>query len=111
MDMEERLRVAELGPDPAFFETVLDDEALLDGKRAKAMVVTAHQPGKNPKFTKVEMSGFNIVDHGTSAVVTCTGLYEAGGKSFTLQFMRVWMKKETGWKIIAGSIIQPEKSK
>ena len=43
--LEESLRQAELGPDPKFFEEALDDNAILDGQRAKARVVAAHQPG------------------------------------------------------------------
>lgn len=49
---------------------------LIDGEPAKAKVVAAHRPGAGPKFTKVEMSDFKIVDHGDAAVVTCKGSYE-----------------------------------
>jgi hypothetical protein len=73
MALEQRLRQAELGPDPDFFEQVLADEVLIDGERAKAKVVAAHRPGAGPKFTKVEMSDVEIVDHGEAAVVTCNG--------------------------------------
>jgi len=45
MYLEERLRQAELGPDPAFFEEHLADDAVLDGQQLKAKVVEAHQPG------------------------------------------------------------------
>ena len=106
--LEERLRLAELGPDPTFFEEVLDDHAVLvsDGQPflAKAKVVAAHQPGKGPKFTRVEMSDMQIVDHGTAAVVTCKGTYEGPQANLTIKFMRVWVKKNDRWRIVAGSI-------
>ncbi len=107
--LEERLRLAELGPDPSFFEEVLADDAVLvapDGHAsfAKSKVVEAHQPGKGPKFTRVEMSDMKIVGHGAAAVVTCQGVYEGPQGSVTLKFMRVWLKKNNRWQIVAGSV-------
>lgn len=104
--LEERLRQAELGPDPSFFEAHLADDAILDGKRAKAMVVAAHQPGGPAKFTKVEMSDFDIIDHGSVAVVQCKGYFEGPKGAFTLNFMRIWVKKPQGWQIVAGTVHQ-----
>ena len=107
--LEERLRLAELGPDPGFFEEALADDAVLvsqDGQPslAKSKVVDAHRPGKGPKFTRVEMSDMEILDHGTAAVVTCRGTFEGPQFSGTLKFMRVWVKKHDRWQIVAGSI-------
>ncbi len=106
--LEERLRLAELGPDPKFFEEALADDAVLvsqDGQSfAKSEVIEAHQPGKGPKFTRVEMTDMKILDHGTAAVVTCRGTYEGPQSSFTLKFMRVWLKKNNRWQIVAGSV-------
>jgi uncharacterized protein DUF4440 len=107
MDLEERLRLAELGPDPKFFEEVLADAVVLgqDGQAfPKSKVVEAHHPGKGPKFTRVDMSDLNIVDYGNAAVVTCRGTYEGPGSTVTLKFMRVWLKTDERWQIIAGSI-------
>ena len=101
--LEEALRKAELGPDPSFFERVLADDAVLDGQFAKAKVVAAHQPGGPAKFTRVEMSDFQVTEHGPAVVVTCNGLYESPGGSHALTFMRVWLKEASGWRIIAGS--------
>ena len=107
--LEDRLRAAELGPDPAVFEELLADEAVLvdqSGKStlAKRQVVEAHRPGKGPKFTAVEMTDLQIVDHGSAAVVTCTGHFKGPQWSGTLKFMRVWLKKDGRWRIVAGSI-------
>ena len=107
--LEERLRLAELEPDPAFFKDALADDVVVvaeDGQPffAKAKIVEAHQPGKAPKFTRVEMSDMKIIDHGTAAVVTCRGIYEGSNSSVSLKFMRVWLKKNNRWKIVAGSI-------
>jgi hypothetical protein len=101
--MEARLLEAELGPDPAFFEEALADDALLDGQFAKAKVVEAHRPEKGQKFTRVEMSDMRIIDHGVAAVVTCTGTYEGPNGVATLRFMRVWVKKPDGWQMVAGT--------
>ena|ERR1700730_14541413 len=108
-ELEKRLRLAELGPDPEFFEEALDDNVVLvneDGQPflAKRKVVDAHQPGAEPKFTRVEMSDMKIIDHGAATVVTCRGTYEGPKSSASLKFMRVWLKKNDRWKIVAGSI-------
>jgi hypothetical protein len=107
--LEARLREAELGPDPGFFEDALADDAVLvaqDGRPsfAKAQVIQAHQPGRTPKFTRVDMHDLVIVDHGTTAVVTCVGTFEGPHFSGTLRFLRVWVKKGGRWQIVAASI-------
>lgn len=104
--LEEQLRQAELGPDPAFFERYLADDAVLDGQLQKAKVVAAHQPNGGVKFTNVVMSDFQFHEHGPAVVVTCTGVYEGPKGSQTLNFMRVWLKQATEWRIIAASIWQ-----
>lgn len=102
--LEEALRQAELGPDPTFFERHLADDVLLDGEFAKAKVVEAHRPGNGPKFTRVEMSDLRILDHGAAAVVTCRGVYTGPQGTHALRFLRVWLRKPEGWRIIAGTI-------
>jgi hypothetical protein len=108
MHLEERLRQAELGPDPSFFEEHLADDAVLDGQQIKAMVVEAHRPGsgKGQKFTKVEMGNFVVVEHGPAVVLTCEGVYEGPQFSGTLKFMRVWLKQDGQWKIVAASTLK-----
>jgi hypothetical protein len=106
-DLEEHLRLAEIGPDPTFFEEALADDVVLiaDGETfAKSKVLEAHQPGKGPKFSRVEMTDMQIVDQGAAAVVTCKGTYETPEAKFALRFMRVWLKKNSRWQIIAGSV-------
>ena len=106
--LEERLRAAELGPDPTVFEELLADDAVLvtqDGNSsAKSKVVEAHQPGNGPQFTNVEMSDLQIIDHGAAAVVTCKGAYTTADASFSMTFMRVWVRKNDRWQIVAGSV-------
>ena len=101
--LEERLREAELAPDPETFEELLADNAVLvdqsgNAAMAKSKVVEAHRPGKGPKFTEVTMSDLKIVDHGSAAVVTCTGHFT--GPQFA------WHRKDGRWQIVAGSIHQ-----
>jgi ketosteroid isomerase-like protein len=108
--LEERLRLAELGPDPRVFEELLADDAVLADQSgtpafAKAKIVAAHQPGPGPKFTRVETRNLQIVDHGQAAVVTCEAFYEGPQFTGTLKFLRVWLRQPDGrWQIIAGSI-------
>lgn len=107
--LEERLRQAELGPDPETFEDLLADNAVLvdqtgNAALAKRKVVEAHRAGNGPKFTALEISDLRIVDQGTVAVVTCTGKFEGPQWSGTLRFMRVWQRKNGRWQIVAGSI-------
>ena len=107
--LEERLRLAELGPDPAFFEEALADEMVLiaeDGQPsfAKTKIVAAHRPGEGPKFTQVEVKDLKIVNYGAVAVVTGQGTYTGLGVNANLKFMRVWIKHHKGWQIVAASV-------
>jgi Domain of unknown function (DUF4440) len=107
--LEERLREAERGPAPEVFEELLADNVVLvsqDGQAfAKTKVVEAHRPGKGAKFTRVEISEMNIIEHGPSvAVVTCKGFYEGPQFTGSLSFMRVWVKKNSRWQIAAGAV-------
>lgn len=106
LELEEKLKQAELGPDPSFFQQYLDDNMTLlwNGEvcRPKNHIVEAHKPEKGNKFTKVEMTDMEVVDHGDSAVVTCKGRYEGANGVHEIKFMRVWSRKPEGWRIIAG---------
>jgi ketosteroid isomerase-like protein len=106
--LEERLRAAELEPDPEFFETILADDAVLvshDGiKLSRAALVDAHRQGSGASLTRVEMSNLAIVDHGNTAVVTCDGRFESRRGRSTLHFLRVWLKKDGRWQIVAASV-------
>jgi hypothetical protein len=106
MHLEERLRQAELAPDPAFFEEYVADDAIIDGAKQKARVVNAHQPGQAQKFQKVEMRNFVLVEHSPAVVLTCEGTYEGPQFSGTLKFMRVWLKQDNAWRIIAASTVR-----
>ncbi len=106
--LEDRLIQAELGPDPAFFQEYLDDQAVMvaEGNAAfmKDKVVAAHQPGAGPKFTRVQMSDMQIIEHGSAAVVICNGVYETAAATHKLKFMRTWVKKPEGWRIVSGTV-------
>lgn len=107
--LEEQLRLAELAPDPDFFEKVIDDKMTMLSETGepvmpKAKIVEAHRPGKGPKFTRVEMSAMTIIEHENAAVVTCKGEFEGPMGVVNLKFMRIWLRTPGGWKIVAGSI-------
>lgn len=109
-DLEERLRLADLKPDPVFFQNHLDDQMVLmvDGDicshSPKAYIVDKHQPGKAPKFDRVEISDLKILDQAGTAIVTGFGSYEGPDGKFAMNFMRIWVRKTEGWRIVAGSI-------
>src|SRR3982750_2545803 len=112
--LEERLRIGELGPDPNTFQELLADNAVIVGQNGvpvpKSRIVEAHQPASGPKFTRVDMSDLRIVDHGTAVVVTCRGTYENPQSTIALHFLRVWVKKDNGWQIIAASVADSAQS-
>jgi ketosteroid isomerase-like protein len=107
--LEEELRQAELGPDAAFFERHIDDAMVFvasgQASKPKKQIVEAHKPGQGQGFSRVEMTEMEIIDHGNTAVVICTGQFDGDRGAFELKFMRVWAKSETGWKIVAGAMI------
>ena len=41
-----------------------------------------------------------------AVVLTCEGVYEGPQFSGTLKFMRVWLKKDGRWKIVAASTLR-----
>src|SRR6476619_2164342 len=101
--LEERLRQAELGPDPETFEDLLADNVVLVDQSgtpalAKRKVVEAHRAGKGTKFTNVEIRDWRIVEHGTVVVVTCVGTFTGPQFSGALKFMRVWQRKNGRWR-------------
>ncbi|HZS66071.1 MAG TPA: nuclear transport factor 2 family protein [Burkholderiales bacterium] len=107
--LEERLRQAELGPNAEVFEELLADDAVLvdphgSATFAKRKVIEAHRPGKGPKFTAVEITDLQIVEHGNAAVVVCTTHFTGPQFTGALKFMRVWLKQDGRWRIVAGSI-------
>jgi hypothetical protein len=102
--LEAKLRDAEMQPDPEFFKTVLADDLVLNNRPGKDRVVDAHRAGETSKFTSVEFEDMQIKVFGNAAVVTCTGTFDGPGWTGTLRFMRVWLKLDGRWQIIAGSV-------
>ena len=106
---EERLRLAVLAPDPSgFVELVAESVVLIEPNGTttfgRAKFAEAHNSGKGQVFSTVQMSNMRIVDHGDTGVVTCKGTYVTEGRTMTLKFMRVWVKKHGRWHIVAGSV-------
>jgi hypothetical protein len=104
-DLEEQLRAAEIAPDPEFFKSFLADTVVVNNRPGKDRVVDAHKVGVHPKFNRVVTEDLEILGHGTNAaVVTCKARFEGPGWTGTLKFMRVWLKTDGRWQIIAGSV-------
>lgn len=55
------------------------------------------------EVTSVEMSDFETEDHGNAVIVLCKGKYVGPQWSGALKFMRIWLKKDGRWKIIAAT--------
>ena len=70
MYLEERLRQAELGPDPAFFEEHLADDVVLDGMQLKTRVVEAHRPVSG-KGQKLRRSTWNTARSWSTVQLSC----------------------------------------
>ncbi len=109
-ELEELLRLADLRPDPGFFQRHLDDQMVLmvDGDiwshSPKAYIVDRHQPGKAQKFDRVEIMERKILDQGGTAIVTGFAKYEGPDGMLAMNFMGIWARKPDGWKIVAGSL-------
>jgi hypothetical protein len=52
------------------------------------------------------MAHFVLVEHGPAVVLTCEGVYEGPHFSGTLRFMRVWLKQDGRWTIVAASTLR-----
>jgi len=110
--LEERLRLAELGPDPAFFQSTLSDDVVLTQNGnlvlTKQQVVDGHQPPRGGrKFIDVQTRHLRIAEHGQTAIVTCEGVFTTPDRNaVSLRVMRVWHRTADGWKIIAASIFR-----
>ncbi|HNB23215.1 MAG TPA: nuclear transport factor 2 family protein [Candidatus Melainabacteria bacterium] len=109
-ELEEQLRQADLKPNQNFFQNHLDDQMVLmvDGDicshSPKAYIVDKHHPAKAQRFDRVEITEMKILEQGDTAVVTGFANYEGPDGRFSMNFMRIWVKKEDGWKIVAGSM-------
>ena len=42
--------------------------------------------------------------YGAAVVVTCRGTFQTDSEPVTMKFMRVWLKQNGRWQIIAGSV-------
>ena len=110
-ELEDRLRLAELGPDPTFFENTLSDDVVLTQNGnltlTKQQVVDGHQPRGGPKFIDVQTRDLRVADHGDTAIATCEGLFTTPDrKTLSLKILRVWHKRADCWQIIAASIFR-----
>lgn len=107
-ELEEQLRQADLNPDSDVFANLLDDRfvMMVDGKicSPKQHIVEMHKPVNAQKFESIKIEEMKIVEQGDTAIVTCVGHFEGEKGNFSMNFMRVWLKKAEGWKIIAGAM-------
>ncbi len=111
-EYEERLREAQLKSDVVALNELISDElqfVLFDGSvYTKQMDLDAHRSGAL-KLKSIEFSEQRICTFGDVAVVTTQAKLAgtSSGQAFEtkMRYLRTWQKRESGWKIIAGSVI------
>lgn len=111
--LEERLRQGDAGSEPdtsAVFDELLDDEILFvraeGNHRGKTAVLTGHRPPRKRSVSKVENSGLELIEVGSTVVVSCRTEYEVGTRSFAFRAVRVWNRtgafgksaQHVGWR-------------
>lgn len=116
LDLEERLKQADVVSDPEFLDAVLIDGFYFTGPGGniytKEQVLQAHRPAGRRKFSRYETSDIRLQDLGDTVVATLrldfTVQDHDHGHDHSLRYTRVWMRREGRWQIVAGSAVPIE---
>jgi ketosteroid isomerase-like protein len=112
-EAEERLRDAMLIGDADALDGLIDEALVFVVPSGvvigKADDLAAHRSGQQ-RFSTLEVEETQITMHGDTAIAVVTTFLagSANGQPFEGQFryIRTWMKREGGWRIVAGSVSQ-----
>jgi hypothetical protein len=108
MHLEERLRQAELGPDPpssrSIWRTMSSWMGCSSRRESSKRTARLRQGAEGLRRSTWKYGTF--VEHGPAVVLTCEGHYEGPQFTGTIKFMRVWLKRDGRWQIIAGSTLK-----
>ncbi len=109
--VEERLRLAQLHSNIQALGELLDDHMLfLSDSRpffAKARMLEMYQPHRGQNLISVEWHDVQIIPFGHAAIVICRADYRTPQLTISLRCMRMWLKQNGAWKLIAGTVAQP----
>jgi hypothetical protein len=105
-ELENRVIAADVKNDPATFEELLADDAILTSQDGgifnKAFVISMHQPPGAAKFSRYEMSEMIIKVYGMSAITNCRVDLTHNGVDAAIRFSRTWVFHNGRWQIVAG---------
>jgi uncharacterized protein (TIGR02246 family) len=109
LDLEERLKQADIVSDPEFLDEVLIDGFYFTGPGAviytKEQVLEAHRPAGVQKFSRLETSDIRIQDFGDTVIVTLRLDMTAQDHDYAFRYTRVWLKRDGRWRVVAGSAV------
>ena len=110
--LEEKLRHAMLNSDVKKLDELIDDSLIFTSPNGniitKSMDLQVHRL-KEQKITKLSPSEQVIQVHDNCVIVSVkmelVGTYNDISISGDYRYLRVWMQKSVGWKVVAGSVI------
>lgn len=109
LDLEERLKQADIVSDPEFLDEVLIDGFYFTGPGAaiytKEQILQAHRPAGAKKFSRFETSDIRIQDFGDTAIVTLRLDMTVQDHAYAFRYTRVWLKRDGRWRIVAASAV------
>jgi hypothetical protein len=109
---EERLRIAMLHSDVAELDVLIDDDLLFVGPGGgiytKADDLALHRLGSQ-RLSQAEWQEVAVRSYGTTTCITAVSAQLAGtfmGEPFSglFRYLRTWVQREDGWRVVAGSV-------
>lgn len=109
--VEERLWAAMLASDVAVLDELVDEQLLFVGPDGgvyrKADDLALHRSGTQ-RMTRLDVDEVLVEVHGTMAIAVVRARIAGsmGGAPFegTFRWVRTWLRRETGWRIVAGGV-------
>lgn len=109
LDLEERLKQADIVSDPEFLDDVLIDGFYFTGPGGviytKEQILQTHRPAGVQKFSRFETSDIRIQDFGDTVIVTLRLDMTVQDHAHAFRYTRVWLKRDGRWRIVAGSAV------
>ncbi len=109
-DLEKRIEQADIVADPELLDALIDDAFYFTGPDGtiihKSAVLEAHRPAGARKFVRYATSDLRIADYGPTVVVTVRIDLATKAVEQALRFTRIWLKQDSGWKVIGGSAVR-----
>lgn len=109
LDLEERLKQADIVSDPEFLDEVLIDGFYFTGPGGaiytKEQILQAHHPAGAQKFSRFETSDIRVREFGDTVIVTLRLDMTVQDHDYAFRYTRVWLKRDGRWKIVAASAV------